>query len=92
MGKTLGFISIKGGVGKTTVASALASNLANKQRKSVLLIDANYSAPNLGIHMDVNNPEKTIHDVLAGKTKIEHAVHKKHGVDVIAGSYIGCPA
>ena len=60
--------AIKGGVGKTTIASSLASDLVNNFGKKVLLVDANYSAPNLGLHMDIVEPGKTIHDVLAGKT------------------------
>jgi len=54
MGKTIGLISLKGGVGKTTVSAALAVNLAKKHDKKVLLVDANYSAPNLGIHMNIS--------------------------------------
>lgn len=87
MGKTIGIIAIKGGVGKTTIASSLASDLVNHHGKKVLLVDANYSAPNLGIHMDILNPEKTIHDVLAGTIRIESAIQNKFGVDVIPGSY-----
>ncbi|MEK6890362.1 MAG: MinD/ParA family protein [Nanoarchaeota archaeon] len=87
MSKTLGIISIKGGVGKTSVASSLATDLVNNYGKRVLLVDANYSAPNLGLHMDIVEPEKTIHEVLAGKVRIESAIHSKYGVDVIPGSY-----
>jgi septum site-determining protein MinD len=87
MVKTIGIIAIKGGVGKTSISAALAADLANRHHKNVLLIDANYSAPNLGLHMDIVEPAKTIHDVLAGKAQIEHAVHKRYGVDVIPGSY-----
>ncbi|MEK6910967.1 MAG: AAA family ATPase [Nanoarchaeota archaeon] len=88
MSKTLGIISIKGGVGKTSVASSLATDLVNNYGKRVLLVDANYSAPNLGLHMDIVEPEKTIHEVLAGKVRIESAIHSKYGVDVIPGSYL----
>ncbi len=88
MGKTLGIISIKGGVGKTTIATSLASDLVNNFQKKVLLIDANYSAPNIGFHMDILKPEKTIHDVLANKARIKSAIHNRFGVDVIPGSYI----
>lgn len=87
MSKTLGIISIKGGVGKTSVASSLATDLVNNYGKRVLLVDANYSAPNLGLHMDIVEPEKTIHEVLAGKARIESTIHSKYGVDVIPGSY-----
>jgi len=88
MVKTLGIISIKGGVGKTTIAASLASDLVNHYGKKVLLVDANFSAPNLGLHMDIVNPEKTIHHTLNNKIKIKSAIYNKFGVDVIPGSYI----
>ncbi|MCH7567931.1 MAG: MinD/ParA family protein [Nanoarchaeota archaeon] len=87
MGKTIGLISIKGGVGKTTLSVALAVDLANNYGKKVLLIDTNYSAPNLGIHMDIISPRKTIHDVLSG-SKLSAAIHEKYGVDVIPGDFL----
>ena len=88
MVKTIGVISIKGGVGKTTVAASLASDLVNHYGKKVLLIDANYSAPNLGLHMDIVEPEGTVHDVLSGKSKMRKAIHNRYGVDVVPGSYV----
>ena len=88
MGKVIGIVAIKGGVGKTTIAASLATDLANNCNKKILLIDANYSAPNLGLHMDILLPEKTIHDVLEGKIKLKNAINNRYGVDVIAGSYI----
>jgi septum site-determining protein MinD len=87
MTKVIGIIAIKGGVGKTTIAASLASNLVNEYHKKVLLVDANFSAPNLGLHMDIIEPQKTIHDVLTGKAKIRGAIHNRYGVDVIPGSY-----
>ena len=88
MTKVIGIISIKGGVGKTTISASLASELVNKFGKKVLLIDANYSAPNLGLHMDIVQPKNTIHDVLNNKIKIREAITNKYGVDVIPGSYV----
>jgi len=88
MVKSIGIIAIKGGVGKTSISASLAADLANRQRKKVLLVDANYSAPNLGLHMDIVEPVKTIHDVLSGKADISHAIHRRYGVDVIPGSFI----
>lgn len=88
MGKTIGIISIKGGVGKTTIAASLAADLANHHKKKVLLVDANYSAPNLGLHMDIVEPQKTIHDILADKARVKSAMHNRFGVDVIPGSYV----
>jgi len=88
MGRTFGIIAIKGGVGKTTIAASLATHLANYHKKKVLLVDANYSAPNLGLHMDIIKPEKTIHHVLDNKVRTQSAIHNRFGVDVIPGEYI----
>lgn len=88
MAKTIGVISIKGGVGKTTLAAAIATDLANHYNKKVLLVDANYSAPNLGLHMDILEPEKTIHHVLDNKVKVKSAIQNKFGVDIIPGEYV----
>jgi septum site-determining protein MinD len=88
MSRTIGVISIKGGVGKTTIASSLAADLVNHHGKKVLLVDANYSAPNLGLHMDIVEPGKTIHDVLNNQCHMKSAIHSRFGVDVIPGSYV----
>jgi len=87
MPSTIGIISIKGGAGKTTIAASLASDLVNHFSKKVLLVDANYGSPNLGLHMDIVSPERTIHEVLAHRAKIKSAIHNRFGVDVIPGSY-----
>ena len=88
MCKTIGLVSIKGGVGKTTISASLASSLANHFGKKVLLVDANYSAPNLGLHMDIVEPDKTIHHALDNRVHMKSAIHNKFGVDVIPGNYI----
>ncbi len=88
MPKTLGIVSIKGGVGKTTISSSLAADLSNHFGKKVLLVDANFSAPNLGLHMDIVRPEKTIHHVLDRKTRINSAIQNKFGVDILPGEYV----
>ncbi|HLC31925.1 MAG TPA: MinD/ParA family protein [Candidatus Nanoarchaeia archaeon] len=87
MGVTIGVLSIKGGVGKTTIASSLATDLATRYGKKVLLVDGNFSAPNLGLHMDIVTPDTTIHEVLAGKSRLASSIHSRYGVDVIPGSY-----
>lgn len=86
MGKTLGFISVKGGVGKTTLALETAGSLANHFDKKVLLVDANFSAPNLSLHLGIE-PELTLHDVLAGEG-IQHAIYEKHKIDVVPASVV----
>ncbi len=73
MGKTIGILSLKGGVGKTSAVLSLGSAIAEFGRR-VLLIDGNFSAPNLGIHLNVIEPESTIHHVLNGDHNIEDAI------------------
>jgi len=73
MGKSIGVVSLKGGVGKTSVVASLGAALADL-RKKTLLVDGNFSAPDLGLHLDVFNPEKTIHDVLTNKVHIKDSI------------------
>ena len=73
--KIIGIVSVKGGVGKTSITSNLGAILARNFRKKVLLVDGNFSAPNLAMHLGVVQPEVTIHDVFDGKQHIFSAVH-----------------
>ena len=73
-GRVIGIISVKGGVGKTTVVSNLGASLASQFGKSVLLVDGNFSAPNLGIHLGVIEPDRTIHDVMHSNSHIKEAI------------------
>lgn len=89
MGKTIGIISIKGGVGKTSAVSALGASMANDFKKKVLLVDANFTSPTLGLQIGLINPELTIHHVLDNKAKIKDAIYETgYGFDIIAGSHI----
>ena len=76
MSRVIGVISVKGGVGKTTTAVNLATVLANDFNKKVLLVDANYYAPNLNFHLGILDPINTLNDVLQNKIKIFDAVYK----------------
>ncbi len=76
MGKVIGVISIKGGVGKTTLVSNLGTVFANDFKKKVLLIDANFNAPNLGAHLGVIGAKKNLHTVLQGKTTILGSIYE----------------
>jgi MinD-like ATPase involved in chromosome partitioning or flagellar assembly len=81
MVETISFISVKGGVGKTTLALETATCLANSYKKRVLLIDGNFSAPNLGLHLNLTN-EITLHDALEG-VPLHNVIYEAYGVDVI---------
>ena len=85
MGEVIGILSLKGGVGKTSVAVALGASIANFNRK-VLLIDGNFSAPNLGLHLKIFNPEVTIHDVLSRKKNVNSSICHLGYFDVIPAS------
>ena len=85
MGKVVGIVSLKGGVGKTSSVVALGAALSNLG-KSVLLIDGNLSAPNLGLHLDLIEPEKTLHHVLNDEVPISDAIYESNGFDVIPSS------
>jgi septum site-determining protein MinD len=88
-GKVIGIISLKGGVGKTSSVSNLGAALTSEFGKKVLLIDANFTAPNLGLHLGLSNPEVTIHDVLLNKADAEDAIHEhESGFHVIPGAYL----
>ncbi|MFQ5474699.1 MAG: AAA family ATPase [Candidatus Nanoarchaeia archaeon] len=83
----IGVISLKGGVGKTTTVSNIGALLSQVFEKKVLVVDANFSAPNLGLHVGIVNPEKTVHDVLNDKVAINSAIRSHAlGFDIIPAS------
>ena len=83
-GNVLAFVSIKGGVGKTTLALETATSLVKNFDKKVLLIDANFSAPNIGLYLDLTH-DLHLHDALDG-TPVHNAIYESHGVDIIPAS------
>jgi pilus assembly protein CpaE len=85
MGTIISFVSIKGGVGKTTLALETASALANYFGKKVLLVDANFSAPNIGLYLDLKD-DLTIHDVLGDREGLHAAIYESYGMDVVPAS------
>jgi flagellar biosynthesis protein FlhG len=87
MSEVIGIISIKGGVGKTTTAINLAYTLANDFNKNVLLIDGNFSAPNIGLHLGIVEPETSIHDVMNDKIIAAEALYEHtYNIDLLLGS------
>ncbi len=89
MSKVVGIISIKGGVGKTTTVANLGAVLATEFNKKVLVVDANFSAPNLGLHLGIINPAVTLHHVLLNRAPIKDAIYEhESGFHIIPSSYI----
>lgn len=84
--RTIGCISAKGGVGKTTSAINLAAAL-NYFGKDVTLVDANLTTPNVGVYLGVPIAPVTLHDVLKGKKDAREAVfHHDSGIKVLPAS------
>jgi MinD-like ATPase involved in chromosome partitioning or flagellar assembly len=84
MSNVIAFVSIKGGVGKTTLALEVATSLVNNFEKKVLLVDANFSAPNLGLYLDLTN-DLSLHDAFDG-TPLHNTIYEAHGVDIVPAS------
>jgi len=85
MGKTIGVISLKGGVGKTSSVVSLGSALADFGKR-VLLVDGNFSAPNLGIHLNIIEPPVTLHHVLNRSANVQNAIHRTDKFDILPSS------
>ncbi len=84
--RVIGCISAKGGVGKTTSAINLSAAL-HHFGKSVTLVDANLTTPNIGIYLGVPIPPLTIHDALRGKKEGREVLYNhKSGIKLIPGS------
>ena len=90
-GRVLGVVSVKGGVGKTTTVSNLGVILKKEHNIPCVLVDANISVPNLGLHMDMAEAENTIQSVLEKEeASMSDAVNiHPSGVHVIPGSLSG---
>jgi septum site-determining protein MinD len=85
MGVSIGIISLKGGVGKTTAVVSLGSAIASFGKK-VLLVDGNISSPNLGLHLEIVEPEFSLQDILENKANPSQAIHKLTNFDVLPAS------
>ncbi|MHA2065763.1 MAG: AAA family ATPase, partial [Candidatus Thorarchaeota archaeon] len=64
----------KGGVGKTTVVANLAAGLAEFS-KSVLVVDANTTTPNLGMHLGLSFYPGSLQDVLNRSIRAKDAMY-----------------
>ena len=90
--KIIGFISIKGGVGKTTTVSNLGYLLSKDFKKKVLVVDGNFSGPNLALHFGFTKPQYTLHDVMTGKIGLQKAIYEhSSGLHILPGSLYNNP-
>lgn len=90
MGEIIGIIAVKGGVGKTSCTANLGAALATEFNKKVLVVDANFSAPNLGLHLGIIEPKYTVHDLISRKLEPGSVIQKyaKTSLDVLPASLL----
>ncbi|WP_026511236.1 MULTISPECIES: ParA family protein [unclassified Butyrivibrio] len=84
MGKVLGIVNQKGGVGKTTSTIELAAAFV-AQKKKVLVIDLDQQG-NLSKYVNADLSKPTIFDVLQAESATIDAIQKCGTFDVIASS------
>ncbi len=87
MAKTVVITNQKGGVGKTTTASAIASGLANKGCR-VLAVDLDPQG-NLGFCLDAeidNSP--TVYELMKGEAAADSVIQRKNGIDIIPSNIL----
>ena len=76
----------KGGVGKTTTAINLAAAM-NFFKKDVLIIDANISTPNVGIHLNAPEVPVNLNHILKGMAEPFEAIYEhESGLKVMPSS------
>ena len=75
MSKLITITSGKGGVGKTTTAINLGAAL-NAFGKEVIVLDANLTTPNIGLHLGAPLVPISLNHVLSGKATIGDAIYE----------------
>src|SRR3989339_535139 len=86
MSKIITITSGKGGVGKTTTAINLGAAL-NSFGKNVIIVDANLTTPNIGLHLGAPIVPISLNHVLLGKAKISDSIYEhESGTKIIPSS------
>ena len=89
MAIVLSLASVKGGVGKTTIAENLAIALGRMGRR-VLLIDADIATSALSALLGLTERNPNLHDLLAGRGDPNRAIYDAYGIQVLpSGGTLG---
>lgn len=84
--KVITVTSGKGGVGKTTTAINLGAAL-NSLGKDVIVVDANLTTPNVGLHLGAPIVPINLNHVMQGKAKVSDAIYEhESGTKIIPSS------
>src|SRR3989338_5311955 len=86
MTRFIAVLSGKGGVAKTTTSISLGAALTGFG-KDVIVVDANLTTPNVGLHLGVPVVPVNLHHALQNKNKIKDAIYMHHqGTKIIPAS------
>jgi len=86
MARVYTIASGKGGTGKTTTAVNLGAAI-NRFKEDVVIVDANLTTPNLGLHFGAPIVPVSLNHVLQGKANIEEAIYEHDsGIKIIPSS------
>jgi septum site-determining protein MinD len=86
MSRLITIASGKGGVGKTTTSINLGTAL-NSFGKEVIVVDANLTTPNIGLHLGAPIVPISLNHILNGKAKISDAIYEhESGTKIIPSS------
>lgn len=86
MSKLITITSGKGGVGKTTTAINLGAAL-NSFGKDVVVLDANLTTPNIGLHLGAPLVPVSLNQVLSGKANVIDAIYEhESGTKIVPSS------
>ncbi len=85
--RVIGVVSGKGGVGKTTTVANLGAALASVFGRKVLVIDANFTTPDVGLHLGMYRFPNTLEDVLDKRVPSSQAIYDHpSGMGLISAS------
>jgi len=87
MTRTIGVISGKGGVGKTTIVANLGAALAHRFKKDVTIVDCNLTASHLSLSLGMHYHPVTLNHVLRKEKHINEAIYNHpSGMKIIPAS------
>jgi septum site-determining protein MinD len=87
MTRTIGVISGKGGVGKTTIVANIGAALAQRFKKDVTVVDCNLTASHLSLLIGMHYHPITFNHVLRNQKSIHDAIYEHpSGMKVIPAS------
>ncbi len=85
--RVIGVVSGKGGVGKTTTVANLGAALASVFGRRVLVIDANFTTPDVGLQLGMYRFPNTLEDVLDKRVPSSQAIYDHpSGMGLISAS------